>query len=152
MSFRQGIALACALALPCTSVRAEEPAQIECSPGWPNRCNVEIRHGEKAAFDGVLMSPDLAIFLGQSAEGCQERIDAAVTATAAVGRADRKRDRQIADADLRVAETERDAWKGAADRPWFEHPIVVAGTTVVVLSILFIAISGTVKVSREIQE
>lgn len=98
------------------------------------------------------MSPDLAIFLGQSTEGCQDRIDAAVTKTSSIAKEDQKLLKKEHAADLRVVEVERDAYKRAADRPFIEHPAVVATITAVVLTALYLAANGVVKAGREIQE
>lgn len=126
---------------------ADPNAAIECAPGWPNRCNVEINAGEKARFDGVLMSPDMAIFYLQAEQGEAERLQAAITATTAKLRADFARDTAVMKADHKrdtdVLVFERDAYKKAADRPFYEHPIFVAGVTVVVMSALYILAQGT---------
>jgi hypothetical protein len=109
---------------------------IECSPGFPTRCNVTIRAGQKSPFDGVAMTPDLAIFLGQSTEAVQERIDAAVTATAAVWRENVKQARREERADRRVIEVERDAYKRAAERTIWENPAFTGTIAAVAAAIL----------------
>lgn len=131
------VALSLLLCSPSAFASSPESPPIECAPGWPTRCVVEIRAGEKARFDGQLMTPDLAIHLGQAAEGCRAITQAAVTATAAVAQEDKKRDDRIWRAKLRVVEIERDAWKRASQRPWLEHPVVVAGVTTGAISVVF---------------
>ena len=128
------------------------PIPIECSPGWPTRCNAALNAGDRSPMTGVVMSPDLAIYLGQSTEVCQERIDAAVTATSAIAKEDKKQMRREFAADLRVVEVERNLYKNAVERPLLEHPIVVASITVVTLVGLFFAANAVVKAARAIQE
>lgn len=125
---------------------------MECSPGHLTRCNAVIEAGQKSPIDGVVMTPDLAIFLGQSTEAAQEKLDAAVTATAAVCREDRKKDAKFAAADKHVVEVERDAYKRAADRSLWEHPVVVSAITIAAMIGLFLAANAVTKVGRDIQE
>jgi len=125
---------------------------VECAQDFPSRCVTRLEAEEKAPFTGQLMTDDMAIFLGQSAESCAERISIEVAKTASVAEADRKRDLAIKDADLRVTEAERNAYKRAAERPLIEHPAIVASITAVAMVALYFAAVGTVKAGRSIAD
>lgn len=131
------------------TARAE--SEIECAPDFPTRCAASIQSGDPAPFDGQVLTPDMAIFLGQSANACGERIAAEVARTSSTAKADRARDLAIVLADMRVVEVERDAYKRAASVPLIEKPVVVATITAVVMVALYFAASATVNAARPSQ-
>jgi hypothetical protein len=133
------------LVLHPASLQAQSDlTEVECADGWPARCSVEILAGEKARFDGQLFTPDMAIYLGQSTNACDERIKAEVARTSSTAKEDQKRDIAIINADhkaeKRVLEVERDAYKEAADRSFLEYPVVVSIVTAAVLIGLFVTV------------
>ena len=132
----------CVLAILLPAPAIAEP-EVVCAEDWPTRCAVEIKAGDKARFAGQLMTPDMAIYLGQSASSCEDRTSIEVTRTASIAEADAQRDARIAAADKRVVEVERDAYKEAASRPFYEHPIVVSIVTAAVLISLFVVVKKT---------
>jgi len=106
----------------CPSVAlASDPI---CDPPSSANCVQPLNKDEPAAFQGELLSIPKAIELGQKADGCDARtkleVDRAVSTASVTGSAAI----QTLRIDLHAAEVERDAYKKAADRSWFEHPLV----------------------------
>lgn len=116
--------------MPVYAFGAEPQAEIICADDFPTRCTVEIKAGEKARFAGQLVTPDMAIYFGQTADSWERRMTAEVARTSSIAHADAARDKQVAAADLREMTSERDTYKRAADRTIFEHPVIVAALSV----------------------
>lgn len=118
-------------------------AQAECDRDFPDRCSVPLSAGETAPFSGQLVSPSLAIALGQKAAGCDARIEIEAARTASVAAARCRYALGLAEADRTALERERDLWKAQAEEAgpsFIEHPILVAGLSVVAtIAVLFIA-------------
>ena len=129
------------LVLGSTLVSPLASADVECpDPAFPSRCfAVGVKAGAPAPMAGDLFTVDLAIHLNQQAAHCEDRIDAAVTATVAAKNADAKHVRAVLDADRRVVEVERDAYKREAERPFIEHPAVVATLTALVITVFYVS-------------
>lgn len=111
------------------TARAAEPT-IECAPGWPTRCSTPLEAGKVARFSGQLLTPDMAIFLAQSADGCKQVTAIEVDHAKKTAQADSDRDKAIAAADLRAANETAQLYKDAAKRPFYEHPVIVAALAV----------------------
>lgn len=56
----------CLIGWKTSAARADEAPDLRAVP---------LQAGEPAPFDGQLLTPELAIRLGQKAEGCEERIN-----------------------------------------------------------------------------
>lgn len=48
---------------------------VVCAPGRPTECAVPLSEGQEAPFAGQLLTPSLALKLGQGLEGCMQRWD-----------------------------------------------------------------------------
>ena len=118
-------------------------ARAECDPDFPDRCSVPLAAGEAAPFAGQLISPSLAIALGQKAAGCDARVELETTHTASVAAARCRYALGLAEADKTALRRERDIWKAQAEDvepSALEHPVLVAGLAVVgTIAVLFLA-------------
>ncbi len=105
--------------------------EIECTPGWPDRCAVALEAGEEAPFEGQLLSPELAIWYAQTASAAETKAAAAIARERSLGAAERERDLRILKADLKAEYGERIARAEArADAAESQpSPWLVAGLT-----------------------
>jgi len=99
-------------------------AELVCPfPDNPERCVAPgVTKGAPAPIDGDLFTVPYATWLNQRVASCPAEIEAAVTATAASFREDLKYQKVSSDADRRVVEVERDAYKREAGREFYEQP------------------------------
>lgn len=117
----------------CHHALAEEPT---CAPDFPSRCSAPIEAGQAAPFSGQVLTPNLAIFLGQSTNNCEGRIALAVTATGAVHREDKKLLHKNHKVDLRIKDVEIDLLRNATDRFFYEHPAFLVPVTAVLTTLM----------------
>lgn len=135
---------------------AEDPQPV-CDPEQPSHCSAAMTAGQVAPFDGQLVSPDLAITLGQRAEHCDARIGLEADRVRGLERAEAQLCRRMAVIDKAAAgERERllqEALEACEGTPWWESPPFVAAVTAVVttaalLGVWYVAIE-TVKATAE---
>lgn len=147
---KSAVAVLCILLeFPFAALAETKP---ECSEEWPTRCAVPIKANEKAPFTGQLLTDDLAIYLGQTTDSWEKRMQLEVTKTASIAKENLKKEKKLAAADLRVVERERDLYKQAADRSFLEQPAVVAIITTVAVTAIFLVANAVVRLGREIQQ
>jgi len=126
-----------------------EGATPTCDPQNPSKCSLPLAKGATTPFSGQLLTPELAIDLGQKAYFCDERLDLTLKFERAKLQVDLDLEKQ-----LRVQD--REAWEakekvlmrelGASrSRPFYEHPLFVA-TVSVVLTV------GVVWTAKEVLE
>lgn len=132
-----GLALAVAI--------APELALAECDPNDPTACSTPINKGQAAPYSGQLLTPVLAIRLGQDAEHCDDRLDLELAHTSSLARIRLDYEKALRVVDVRQLTRERDAyerdrdfWKGEAGRkvepphwtasPYFVVPVAVLAT------------------------
>jgi hypothetical protein len=128
-------------ALPVTA----QASQKQCDPDMPDHCAQPLTKGEMAPFSGQLLTPELAIDLGQKADGCDVRV-----------KIESNRVQKLAEIDVtlarRLLEIERDAarrqvdllterLKEAEDVSFYERPVFVA-TVAVVATIAVVAVTA----------
>lgn len=119
--------------------------QVFCEPNKPSYCTQPVRNGDTVAFDGVVLSPDKAIDLGQKAEHCPELIkletDRLVSTSSIVLKTERK-EHQI---DINVRDRTIEYWKQRAQeaegQPFYVKPVFVASVTAV-LTILTVVVAA----------
>jgi hypothetical protein len=122
--------------------RTGQAAEPFCDPGEPSHCAVEVQKGEKAPFTGQLLTPELALNLGQRAESCDARVRIEVSRTASVAAANKVADSRIAASDLLAMTRERDLERRLREESapgLLEHPLVVSGLTAVLVILLVTA-------------
>ena len=119
---------------------AESIPGVVCDQGDPNRCAMPIRKGAPAPFAGQLLTPRLAIDLGQKANSCQDRIDMRVTHEAKLAAIDLETERKMHQIDVASWARERKLLllrlEEAHTTPWYSHPAFVATVSVLAASAL----------------
>ena len=140
------VAIICLCGALTAPLRASD---TECDPEDPLKCSTPLREGEKAPYTGQILSPKLAIDLGQKAYFCDERLDLTLKFERAKLQVDlglekqlRIQDREAWEAKEKVLMRELEA---SRSRPFYEHPLFVA-TVSVVLTV------GVVWAAKEVLE
>lgn len=122
---------------PPRAVKASGPSP-GCDPNQPTICAIPLKKGDVAPFGGQLITTDLAIRLGQTAAGCQPRIDAEVGRTKADALVDLQKEQtlhkvdvsnltaEMADLENKLGRAEKLADENKPPfyaQPWFVAPI-----------------------------
>jgi hypothetical protein len=103
-----------------------------------------MEKGQVAPFDGQLVSPDLAITLGQRAEHCDARIELEANRVRGLEKAETKLCQRMADID-KAAAGEREkvlqkSLEACEGQPWWESPPFVVTVTVVVTTAALVGV------------
>jgi len=106
-----------------------------CTPGDPSECSQPLEEGESAPFRGQLLTPKLAIKLGQQAAGCQDRIKVEVDYATKMSGIDLTLERKTHEIDLAAWKQEKAVMMAALEEakkptPWYEKPAFVATISV----------------------
>jgi hypothetical protein len=114
----------------------------ECDPEDLESCSQPLLEGEPAPFSGQLLTPKLAIKLGQKAASFDVRL-----------KLELDRNRELFELDLelekKLHQIDQDACKKQVDllterlekaqlEKWYQHPLFVATISVVITSALFV--------------
>lgn len=109
-----------------------------------------------APYAGQLLTPRLAVDLGQKAQGCDVRMELAVKFAEDNSGVDLQLEKSLRENDARAAaEREkilRDALEEARARPWYEHPAFVATTAVVVTIGLVVVVGYALQGSGRLEQ
>lgn len=118
------------------------PSQADVICGDPGRCAARINKGEPSPLTGQVLTSTLATELAQRAYGCTRTTEKALTNQARRIEIEVQAREAALQADLEAATKERDLYKDKAMSkvPWYEAPLFVAGTTVVTLVSIFLAV------------
>lgn len=121
----------CFVGLFCFAEQAQaDEAGVECAPGFPTRCSVELEANATAPFSGQLLTPDLAIVLAQTADGCATVTAAEVARVKALAAADKERDAAVHAAertgDQRLIDVQRDVKNAEATSSTIREALGVA--------------------------
>ncbi len=108
-----------------------------CDDEAKRLCAQAVVQGETVPFDGQCLTTDKAIEQAQRAHGCQGRIDIELRRCARIANEKLEHRRTICAIEMRGLQLEvdlltrrlQDAYD-AADGPWYRHPVVVAGVSV----------------------
>jgi hypothetical protein len=134
-------ALAALAASLCASPARAQASPAQCDPDNPEHCAQPLAKGETAPFSGQLLTPELAIDLGQKADSCDARVEI-----------ESNRVQRLAEIDVtlarRLLEIERDAARQqvdllttrleeARDIRFYERPVFVAAASVAATVALF---------------
>lgn len=106
----------------------------ECDPSDPQRCSMPLKRGEVAPYAGQLLTPKLAVSLGQAAEHCDEAIALEVSRTSSASVVEIRHARAVAKIDARALARERDLYKNLyeskPEAAWYEHPAFIVPVSV----------------------
>ncbi len=130
-----------AVETPTPAVSVPEP---DCDPLDPTRCAVPLKLGQPAPFSGQLLSPNLALDLGQRAELADLRLDlelkratGLLSAELALERRHREIEQEAFAAQIGLLENRLE---DAHQRLWYREPVFVAAVSVV-LTVLVLTVS-----------
>lgn len=137
------------LGLADVAIAAPTPTPT-CDSDFPDRCAVPLEAGAPAPFGGQLLSPELALALGQKADR-QDRLLRLEVATATRTEAARgKLETALCGVDLRASKAESLAQQrraeraeGAAERGLLEHPVLWLLVGVAAMAGAFALAKGT---------
>lgn len=112
----------------------------ECDEGNAARCAAPLAKGERAPFDGQLLTVELAVALGQKAERCDALLGIEVDRAKKLAAVDLDLERQLRKIDAEAARQAREVFERRIAElapPWYERPSVVAAVTVVLTGSVF---------------
>jgi hypothetical protein len=130
-----GAILTVAILIMC----AEAKAGPICDPKDPKRCATPLLEGDLAPYGGQLLTPRLAIEQATLARDCKEQMDIAVSRELEIGAIRLETERKKQALDL-ASFQEREALlqkrlqeaHTAAERAWYESPILWATVGVII--------------------
>lgn len=119
--------------LAAGGVLAAEPV---CDPDQPTHCAVDLERGAQAPFSGQLLTPELALVLGQRAERAEERCRLAVAREQELGGIEASKQIKLREVEAQACAAAEKRLTGlleqAQEKPLIEHPAFVATISVVV--------------------
>lgn len=123
--------------------------EVVCDPQDPEKCSVGLKSGDSAPFDGQLLTPKLAIDLGQKADSFKLRLDLEVKFQTRLLQIDLDLQKSLRENDRKAFDLERkllmDRLKEAHNRPWYESPAFVAVVTAVGVVLVFVGAGYVLK-------
>lgn len=126
--------------------------EVDCRKSHPSRCTAGMYAKEKAPFDGVLMTGDLAAYLYLTEKNEQKRIDLAVKKATELKDLEiqhqkdlREIDKEAFEEKLQIKDEAHAQQLELVRRPWYEHPAFIIPVTVA-------ATIGVVMVTKEVIE
>jgi len=143
------------------SLRAAAEPKSECDAEFPDRCSTPLEIGDPAPYAGQLLTPSLAVHLGQAVDKCEDRAALDLQNATAAAEIELTFVRKRAQIDLYAATSSATLWKSAFDRlaadtapTWLDsvldvlsEPIVVAVLTAVATTAIFVGVQETVRAS-----
>lgn len=132
------------LALAASSfAQAAEPEPV-CDPGDPAKCATPMERGDTAPYSGQLLTPTLAIGLGQKADSCEKRWKLKLEHDLSLVRIQLDLETQKHQIDVEVRDQQiqllTQRLKEATAEPWYEHPAFVSAAAVVITVAVTVAI------------
>ncbi|MFA4944425.1 MAG: hypothetical protein WC789_06965 [Lentisphaeria bacterium] len=141
---------------PAGDAPAPTTAGTTCDAGDAKKCSTPLQAGQVAPYAGQLLTPRLAVDLGQRAQGCDARMELAVQFAQDSAQVDLRLERSLRENDLKAsAEREKilqDALQAAREAqkdPWYEHPAFVATISVVLTVGLVVAVGYALQAVEE---
>jgi hypothetical protein len=112
----------------------------QCDEGTIDKCVVPLAKGERAPYDGQLLSTEIAIALGQKAEKCDALLSLEIDRVKKLAAIDLDLERQLRKIDTDAARLARELLERRIAEsvvPWYERPSVTAAVTVVLTGSVF---------------
>ena len=123
--------------------------EIVCCPSDPKKCSTGLKTNESAPYDGQLLTPKLAIELGQKAESFDARLKLELDFKTKTLQIDLNLERNLRKNDNDSHKLQMDMMmkrlEEAHSRPWYEHPAFVATATVVGVVLVIIGTGYALK-------
>lgn len=152
---RNWLSFLCALAMVLASVSAhgQEPEllkyTLECDEKNWALCAQPLLQGERAPFDGQLLSPELAIELGQKALDFDIEMSIRLDRQRQLHDIEMAYQKEIHDLDNAAAEKQIDLLakelEEASAVPWYRTPVFVAVVSCVTTGLVFVGAAYLVK-------
>lgn len=148
----------CLWLIPCFTLwaapgRAQTTSPKECDPGDPQRCAMPLQQGQAAPFPGQLLTPKLAIDLGQKANYCEDRLKLEVAREREIAAIQKELDTKLIAIEKQVALDKVAALQKALDEqkgfepppPWYTHPAIVSVVAALATTGVFVLAVKTVE-------
>lgn len=109
-----------------------------CDPKQPKHCAQAVLQGERVPFDGQLYSKELAVVQSERANTCDTRLEVELSRATGQFRAEinyqdklQRVEKELAAEKLRLWEIRYQEALAAAERRWYEHPVIWIGLGIV---------------------
>ncbi len=138
------------------AVAADPAGETACDPADARKCSTPLAAGQVAPYAGQLLTPKLAVDLGQRAGGCdarlqleQDRLEKTAQLDLELERKLRAEDARAAGAREAILQESLRAARAAQEDPWYEHPAFVATISVVLTVGLVVAVGYALQAVEE---
>lgn len=133
----RNLILICLVCFSCVSFAADKV----CVNNEPTKCSQPLSTGETAPFDGQLLTPDLAIDLGQKANDFSARLNIEIEHIKKLDKLDLDLEKKLHTIDTQAWATEKDLMMKSLEKmespsPWYQHPIFVCVVTAISVGLL----------------
>jgi len=108
-------------------------------------CSTPLQAGDKAPYVGQLLTPDLAIKLGQKAVYCDARIKLEVQRVSSKLQIDLDLEKQLRRIDQKNYEKQKSIYEKYGGISWYEKPWFVATVSVALTVLVFWGARETLK-------
>lgn len=134
--FWSALVLAGSLTVLAAPGAVGDPLPAVCAQGDPSQCSQPVEKGQVVPFSGQLLTPNLAISLGQKASFCDERLTLELKHVKAESTIDLTLEKQLRANDRLTWETEKKLLlerleEAKAPPPWYTHPAFVITVTII---------------------
>lgn len=130
---------------------AEEFPKV-CDPEDPEKCSQALQSGSQAPFSGQLLTPKLAIDLGQKAAYCDDRLKLELRHQKSLLSIELELEKKLRMNDQKYFQKEINLLTKrlaeAHSRPWYEHPAFVATVTAVAMALIFYGSTEALKAMK----
>ena len=133
--------LPCLVFLSVLAANSQALAQKVCVEADPDLCSMAVTAGDKAEFSGQLLTPGLALKLGQKAEQCDARMKAEVDFAKALAKVDLDLEKKLRANETEALRQELALVKERMKVPWYERPWFVV-TVTIVLTVGLVGVSA----------
>ena len=143
-----------ALSLPISYARAGNfctDKTVQVDPSDPSKKTVCAEKGDKAPFDGITMTPELAGELAASQDYVKKRIKAAVSSSVALERAKMEYALDLKEIEIDAGKAREEALKRKikeVEPDWYEKPVVVVILTIVGIAALGVGAGVAVNAAK----
>lgn len=117
------------------SGRTNGADRIVCDPLDPKSCSTPLKDGEAAPYAGQLLTPKLAITLGQKAQWCDQRWQLKLDREVGLLQVELDKERQLRKIDVESYQAQIKLYQKSLEsgipfyrEPWFVATVAIVGT------------------------
>ena len=126
----------CVLVTLTSYLGAVQAASVKiCNPQDPTKCSQPLNEGDEAPFAGQLLTTDLAIELGQRADGCDQRLKLSLDYQQRITNLELDYTKKSQALQLETMQTKVDLLQKqlevATATPWYKSPLFVASVSII---------------------